>query len=370
MNKSIIVFMAVIAFLQCNTPSKDKENGIMVLDSIVYADAETDPVISKEGEDAADDPAIWLHPTDPEKSKVIGTNKKAGLCVYNLKGEELQFYPAGNVNNVDVRYQFQFGSDSAIDILATSNRSKNTLLIMGIDGDGYLMENAVWEFPSNVDEVYGCCLYFDKKLNKHYAFINGKDGNIEQWELTGAHENVDAHIVRQLQVGSQPEGMVADDQLGVLYVGEEMRGIWKFKAGADQPDTKTFITNSDTSNSNISYDIEGLTIYYAGEKDGYLIASSQGNYTYAIFERSGSNRYITSFSIKDGTIDGAEETDGLDVTNAPLGDAFPSGMFVVQDGFNYEGDSMVNQNFKYVAWEKVSQLIEPNLLVNTEFDIR
>lgn len=29
--------------------------------------------------DAADDPAIWVHPTDPSLSTVIGTDKEGGL---------------------------------------------------------------------------------------------------------------------------------------------------------------------------------------------------------------------------------------------------------------------------------------------------
>jgi len=39
--------------------------------------------------DRADDPAVWVHPTDAGKSLILGTNKDEGLHVYNLKGEEL-----------------------------------------------------------------------------------------------------------------------------------------------------------------------------------------------------------------------------------------------------------------------------------------
>ena len=63
--------------------------------------AETPAVASSE--DAADDPAIWVHPEDVSKSLILGTDKQAGLYVYNLKGEFLQFLKAGRVNNVDVR---------------------------------------------------------------------------------------------------------------------------------------------------------------------------------------------------------------------------------------------------------------------------
>src|SRR5690606_39134089 len=50
--------------------------------------------------DAADDPAIWVHPDDPEKSLVIGTDKKLGLYVFDLEGRTLQTVPDGRMNNV------------------------------------------------------------------------------------------------------------------------------------------------------------------------------------------------------------------------------------------------------------------------------
>ena len=53
-------------------------------------------------DDAADDPAIWRDPRNPEKSLIVGTDKKAGLHVYRLSGESVHFTPAGRVNNVDL----------------------------------------------------------------------------------------------------------------------------------------------------------------------------------------------------------------------------------------------------------------------------
>ena len=370
-NKLTYFIFVVMFLLGCHSKvtNNDKHE---ITDTIIYADAETTPVTSRYGEDAADDPAIWIHPSDAAKSMVIGTNKKAGLCVYNLQGDELYFYPVGRANNADVRYNFTFDNNNSIDIVGASNRTNNTVIIMGINPETReLFDVAAREIPSRVDEVYGFCLYFDPATKKHYAFVNGKEGKIEQWELfDNGNQQIDAKIVRNLKVDSQPEGMVADDELGYLYVGEEMKGIWKFRAGADQSNEKSFLAMSDTTNHDISYDIEGLAIYYGSQKNGYLIASSQGNYRYAIYERGGDNAYITSFSIKDKLIDGVEETDGLDVTNVSLGDLYPHGLLVVQDGFNYEGDSLLNQNFKYVRWDKIAKLTAPNLLMDSQFNLR
>ena len=75
--------------------------------SEVVATVETDPV--PDGGDAADDPAIWIHPAHPSQSLIIGTDKLSGLAVYDLDGHEVQFLPDGMLNNVDVRYDFPVG---------------------------------------------------------------------------------------------------------------------------------------------------------------------------------------------------------------------------------------------------------------------
>ena len=59
---------------------------------------------------------------------------------------------------------------------------------------------------------------------------------MEQWELfDNGSGKVDGVRVRSFDVGSQTEGMVADDQLGYLYVGEEDVGIWRYGAEPTDP---------------------------------------------------------------------------------------------------------------------------------------
>src|SRR5579875_2379969 len=67
------------------------------------AKVQTEPVPS-EG-DAADDPAIWIHPDDPARSLVLGTDKKGGLHAYTLDGRPKQLIsPGSRPNNVDLLY--------------------------------------------------------------------------------------------------------------------------------------------------------------------------------------------------------------------------------------------------------------------------
>ena len=87
----------------------------------VSATVETDPIPSTG--DAADDPAIWIHPTDPSQSTIIGTDKTTtgGLVVYDLAGRQLFRYADGRMNNVDVRYNFPLGA-ARVGLVGASNR--------------------------------------------------------------------------------------------------------------------------------------------------------------------------------------------------------------------------------------------------------
>ena len=181
---------------------------------------------------------------------------------------------------------------------------------------------------------------------------------MQQFELIATEEGkVDVQKVRDLRFDSQVEGMVVDDLYGKLYVGEEGEGIWKLSAAADGGSQRSLLAMSGEDNSAISYDIEGLAIYKK-EKGGYLLASSQGNFSYAVFDRLGENHYLGSFVIKDNEfIDGVEETDGIELSPAYLGEEFPQGIFLVQDGFNYQGEDLHPQNFKLVDWRKIEALL-------------
>ena len=117
----------------------------------------------------------------------------------------------------------------------------------------------------------------------------------------------------------------------------------------------------------LTADVEGLALYKTEDDRGYLVASSQGNDTYIVYRRDGRNEFVGSFRIAPGEeIDGAEETDGIDICADELGDAFPRGLFIAQDGFNDNG----NQNFKVVPWEDVAGAFEPPLALGGAIEAR
>lgn len=332
------------------------------IEATVFPSYETDEIASDNLSDAADDPAIWVHPTKPEKSIIIGSNKRGGIHLYQLTGEEIAYFPIGNVNNVDLISDFKLGEKSIV-LLGGSNRSDQSIDLLMLDPEKpELLDIAADDLkvnPNEIDDIYGFCFYQESESEQSYVFINGKNGRVQQFELIPTESGkVGVRKLGDIFFDSQVEGMVADEAYGLLYVGEEGEGIWKVEVSTDGRNRKTLISQSGEDNPAISYDIEGLAIYENG-KEGYLLASSQGNFSYAVFERTGDNEYLGSFKIvSSDQIDGAEETDGIEVSPAAFGEKFPSGILVVQDGFNYEGDSLKPQNFKIVDWREIGEKLQ------------
>jgi 3-phytase len=301
--------------------------------------------------DAADDPAVWVHPSNPALSTVIGTDKQGGLAVYDLDGNQIQYLPDGKMNNVDIRAGFPLGGQS-VALVAASNRN-NSIALYRVNPTTRKLENVAARVIAT-GAGYGACMYRSPTTSKFYYFANSEQGEVEQWELFATSTGkVDATKVRAFDVGSQTEGCVADDQLGHLYIGEEAKGIWKYGAEPSAGQTRTQVDTTG-SGGQLASDVEGLAIYDAGGGRGYLIASSQGDNTYVIYRREGANAYVATFEIvAAGQIDAVSQTDGIAVTSANLGPAFPRGMFIAQDGKNDE----CNQNFKFVPWQSIAATI-------------
>ncbi len=313
----------------------------------VQAVVETTPVATLD--DAADDPAIWLHPTQPEKSLILGTDKDAGLYAYDLKGAVVQFLPLGEPNNVDLRQGVRVGEWSG-DLAATSNRSDDSINLLSIDETG---AKTIGGFASAEAEPYGLCMgVIDGQV---YVFVTHKTGMLRMYRIDAMQT---ANEVATLSFASQLEGCVHDDAMGVLYIGEEDRGIWRSRASADALAPAQAVDQIG-GDSGITDDVEGLAIYPTGAETGYLVASSQGNDSFAVYRREGDNAFLGRFRIGAGeSIDGAEETDGIAISASFLGPDFPRGLIVAQDGFNAPEGSP--QNFKIVDWRAIEAALGLN----------
>jgi 3-phytase len=345
-----LLFIITISFSSCKNDKKTQIKYNIKSVKAIIADAETKPVASKN--DAADDACIWINPKDILKSTIIGTNKKEGLIVYNLDGEELYPYKLGKMNNVDIRNGFILNGQK-VSVVTATNRTLNTIAILIVKPTGELEEIAARPILSNLKEIYGLAMYKSPKSNKFYVFVVGKSGGVEQWVLFAKNNKIDAKIVRNLLLNSIGEGIVADDFHKKVYIGEENRALWKFDAEPKAFNTKIKVAS--TTDLNMKEDFEGVTLYDAGNGKGYIILSSQGNNSYAVFDRI-TNKYQGSFSLKDGkSIDGTNDTDGIDVTSFAFGKKYPNGFFIAQDGTNTDGKDTLNQNFKIVDWTKISK---------------
>lgn len=313
----------------------------------VYATAETEPVRSRD--DAADDPAIWVNFDEPEKSLILGTDKQAGVSVYDLSGKELQFLELPLPNNIDLRQNLYVGSTDG-DFAVTSNRGDNSFSILSVTAEGI---EEVDRIPVETPEPYGICIGADPAP---LVAITHKTGELDIYELSYTRSFSAKRVGSGYNSGLQMEGCVFDEAHHALYVGYEPFGIVKIDTRRlDSTDMPVIIDQMD-SGTQLVEDIEGLTIYETGPLSGYLLASVQGDNSYQAYDRI-TGEPAGRFRIVQGpATDGAEETDGIAASSADFGRVFPEGILVVQDGFN-RGESRV-QNFKIVNWETIRPLLE------------
>jgi len=307
----------------------------------VTAAGETEPVGTGNA-DAADDPAIWRNPANPEASLIVATDKKAGLHIYTLDGKSRFFDPSGRLNNVDL-----VDMDDAGIIVVASDRNDETaakLRLYRLDTVNIRLE-PIGIVDGGAGEAYGVCLL--KQGDALHAFSVLKHGLIEEYrlELGATPRSVS---VRSMKLDTQTEGCVADSRNGTLYVGEEDVGIWRFATGSAVGELVAPVDRLQLVD-----DVEGLAIMPQGENGGWLIASSQGDNAYARY-RLPDMAPAGRFRIVDGAFGGAEETDGIDLVGGDFGPAYPAGLFVAQDGDN----GALAQNFKLVSWQAIEEALE------------
>ncbi len=314
----------------------------------VPAFAETDSV-GTVGDDAADDPAIWRNPEDPTQSLVIGTDKKAGIHIYDLKGQQKSFLAAEAVNNVDIRtVSLTSGEVILVGASDRSNREKPRLALYTLDSENIKL-NPLANIPAGTGEAYGFCFGL-LGADDLRAFIVTKEGTIIDMSVTLSDTAPLVEVNRTFNLETQPEGCVVDDRTGMLYVGEENVGIWAFDLGQERPEPIQFAV---LKAGELTADVEGLALAPEGVSGGYLLASSQGDNSYAIYDLE-SGAFRARFAVEDGAIDTTSDTDGIELIVGDFGPDNPGGLFVAQDGDNGEG----TQNFKFLSWDAIRKRLK------------
>lgn len=308
----------------------------------VMASVETAPAGAKG--DAADDPALWLHPTDPAKSLILGTNKREGLVVFALDGSEVQRLPIGLINNVDVRQS----ADRPFDVAIASNDQVNAISVFLIDRQSGTVSHT-GDIPTNTIEPYGICQ--GRENGRDYAGVTYKDGTLQIWSVSAQPEDVSGQLLKTIKLETQLEGCVFDETNGLIFVGEEDRGLWSVAYREDAP-VPSLIDSVGGPNGLVA-DVEGVSIWRGANGAGWVVASAQSEDRFVVYERQAPYAPRGSFSIIANEALGIDEvthTDGLDVFSGAL-PGFPRGVLIVQDDGNPRSGQ--DQNFKVVNWADI-----------------
>lgn len=338
----------------------------------------------------ADDPAIWEHPSDPASSRVIVVAKNGGLRVLDLAGNVVQTIAPESIryNNVDllkgVELALDRGSEIA-DIAVVTDRRNDRMVFFRIDASTGVLTDVTDPanervFPeTDVKEQetaygVGCVTRAD---GKHYAFVSRRSNAfVRQLEITASRAGVSWIAVRDIPLPSsfegwtpedpQVEGIVVDAAHDVAYLGQEQVGFWRVSAdpaSAAAPVLVDRVRNFGGAAGPgewLTADVEGLTIADFGNGTGDLVVSSQGDSTFAIYDRV-TNAKVGRFAIGGGPIDAVEECDGAAISTSTFGGAWPGGLLVVQDGNDLpsvlaEDDGEIENvasSFKFVGYADV-----------------
>jgi 3-phytase len=302
-----------------------------------------------------DDPAIWIHPGDPARSLILGTDKieaRGGLYVFGLDGALRQtIAPLDRPNNVDVEYGFA-GRDGAVDIAVLTERKRHRLRVFAIAADGGSLRDlapdglrVLESEAGEASEPMGIALYRRPRDGAVFAIVAPKTGGASdylwQYRLDADSSGLlRAVLVRRFgsfsRAGKDPgdvgeiEAVVVDDELGYVYYSDERHGIRKYHADPAHPDAGRELAVFGTTG--YLGDREGLAIYDAGDRTGFLVSSDQvpGGTRVRLYPREGSPANPHDHREVRSVLTVSDATDGLEVTSREL-PGFPRGVLVMMN---------------------------------------
>ncbi|MCK2240795.1 MULTISPECIES: phytase [unclassified Crossiella] len=370
----------------------------------------------------ADDPAIWVHPSRRGDSVVLGTLKEGGLAAFDLAGRLLQLVAAppppaagaapGRFNNVDLLGDLAFVSD----------RGRDRVRVYRVDPRGAAAGKAVLKdvTAAATPRVFSQSEAEVDEQRTAYGLAVGADRGTPLVVASRRHETrlalltpvrtAEGVTVRQLSTvdlpasfrlpdgktwapcgepgeGPQVEGMVIDSRHGVLYAAQEDVGIWRIPLSAkgfgqpelidrvrefgvpakyDEQTEECVPTGADPGFGGkwLTADAEGLTIADAGHGRGQLVASSQGDSRFVVYDREKPGTVLGTFRVREGHgRDSVEHSDGAAVVTTPL-PGYPAGLLAVHDGerkpaaTDPSGKELETTGFAYLSWKDVLASLE------------
>jgi 3-phytase len=322
-----------------------------------------------------DDPAIWVHPDDPARSLIIGTMKVAApagaLIVFGMDGQIRQAITGvDRPNNVDVEYGFPLGG-RRVDLAVATERLRRQLRLFRVDAaEGRLVDLGgipiLHDQPGEAGAPMGIALYRRPRDGALFAIVSPKegprDGYLWQYRLTDAGGRIAAQFIRRfgsfsggtVRGENEIEAVVVDDELGYVYYADEADGIHKWHADPDHPDAARELAHF--ARTGFRGVREGIAIYAFPDGTGYIVCTDQldDDSEYHIYPREGANGNPHNHSREVAVVrGGADATDGLEISSAPLGPGLPHGVMVAMNSGA--------KNFLVFRWQDVAAAIKPPL---------
>lgn len=275
-----------------------------------------------------DDPAIWVHPRQPERSLILGTNKTSAaeggaLYVFGLEGKVRQVFGGlDRPNNVAVR-----GS-----LAAVTERLKSQLRFFRIADTAKPLTDA-GALPVFVGETgdfaapMGLDFYLRPRDKALFVIVSRKSGPatgyLEQWRLDTRGVNVTGTLVRRFGSYSgkkEIESVAVDDAAGLVYYSDEGFGVRCWPADPDAPQANR--ERAVFARTGWKGDHEGIAFW-----GKYVVCTDQivgGSLYYGFKKQSPATPHFVIHG-------GADETDGIEIVGKPLGKRFPHGILVAMN---------------------------------------
>jgi 3-phytase len=316
-----------------------------------------------------DDPAIWVHPTDPSRSLILGTMKVAApagaVVVFGMDGQIRQLISGiDRPNNVDVEYGLQLGG-RRIDIAVVTERLARQLRVFRIEpADGRLVE--IGRLPllegqsGEAGAPMGIALYRRSRDEAIFAIVAPKEGPREGylWQyrlIDSGGGRLAAKFVRRfgnfsatsVREENEIEAVAVDDALGYVYYSDEADGVHKWHADPEHADAGRELAHF--AKTGFRGDREGIAIYALSDNTGYIVVTDQldEDSEYHLYPREGEAGAPHDHSREIAVVrGGADATDGIEISSHALGPGLPSGAFVAMNSGP--------RNFLVFRWQDVA----------------
>ena len=319
----------------------------LLLVALLLSQVDVKPLRETQGEPhQTDDPAIWVHPTDPARSLIFGTVKMAApdgaIAVYRLDGTRLMRIPnVDRPNNIDVAYGLKIGNRQ-VDIAVATERNKSRLRVFEIVPDKGLVDLAalpVFAGESGAQgQPMGIALYKRKSDQALFAIVSRKNGPsgsyLWQYQLragpAGTLTAVKVRTFGSYSGSKEIEAVAIDAEREHVYYSDEGAGIRKYYADPAHPRAAQELALF--GQSGWTGDREGLAIH-----GSYIIATDQQhpNSVFHVFSRD-TLREVGRFRI------GADTTDGIELS--------PQGLFIAMNDSRH--------NFILAAWSSIAEALK------------